>query len=130
MKKTTILMLVAATLMTACGDKNAANGEKDNESSAVFNEESLLGEWTMTAYGDSATVMGVRLSADGKAESINMPTMPYEHWEMTRDSNTIVITGKSIMDDEQVDIADTMTIDPETGKMTNIAIPEIVYKKK
>ncbi len=54
-----------------------------------------VGEWTMPDPLNEGAVMGVRLSAGGEAESINMETLKYTGWELQGDAWKILLKGQS-----------------------------------
>lgn len=121
MKATNILpFLLIAVMVLGCNGNKQTSSKTDNDS--TINVE---GSWTMSNPEDSAGVIGVKLMAGGKAESINMPTLPYSSWQQTGD--TVVLKGKSIIDNEAENITDTCIVDE--NKMSIIGT-DIVYTRK
>lgn len=121
MKATTILpfFLLVATVLSCNGNKQTGSNT-DNDSTI-----SAEGSWTMPNPEDSAGVIGVKLMAGGKAESINMPTLPYSSWQQKGD--TVVLKGKSIIDNEAEDVTDTCILE---GNKIYISGTDIVYTRK
>lgn len=117
--KTITLMLLAATLF-ACGGNKTTAPKADTDTTV-----SIVGSWTMANPDDSAGVIGVKLSDGGKAESINMPTLPYSSWQQMGD--TVVLTGQSIIDDEAEPVSDTCIV---SGNKMSISGTDIVYTRK
>ncbi len=54
--------------------------------------------------------MGVRLTVNGEAASINMATMPFTSWRMVGTKGTLILKGKSIGNGQTTDVADTVDI--------------------
>ncbi len=113
------LLLLAATLVGCGGNKTTS--PKAGADTTV----SVVGSWTMANPDDSAGVIGVRLSEGGKAESINMPTLPYSSWQQMGD--TVVLTGQSIIDNEAEPVSDTCIV---SGDKMSITGTDIVYTRK
>lgn len=57
---------------------------------ATEQNHSLLGDWVEPNPIDQNQNQGVRLSADGKAQSINMATLQYKKWWQNKDSLFLV----------------------------------------
>lgn len=51
---------------------------------------------------------GIELLEDGRARSINLITLHYEEWKQRGD--TLVLSGRSIVNDAEQSFADTMKI--------------------
>lgn len=51
---------------------------------------------------------GIELLEDGRARSINLITLHYEEWKQRGD--TLVLSGRSIINDAEQSFADTMKI--------------------
>lgn len=110
---------LAVTILGCNGNKQTSR-KADNDSTI-----NIEGSWTMPNPEDSGGVIGVKLMAGGKAESINMPSLPYSSWQQTGD--TVILKGKSIIDNEAENITDTCIVDEY--KMSIIGT-DIVYTHK
>lgn len=116
----TITLLSLAAIVLSCGG-NKQNAPKADTDTTM----SVVGSWTMANPDDSAGVIGVKLSEGGKAESINMPTLPYSSWQQTGD--TVVLTGQSIIDNEAEPVSDTCIV---SGDKMSVTDTDIVYTRK
>lgn len=87
----------------------------------------LLGRWTTPAPTDTTAEMGVELKANGIAASINMPTLPYDHWKKVNDS-IVAIHGTSVFDGEKIELTDTFELNKEKLTLSQHGT-DIVYKR-
>ena len=71
--------------------------------------------------------MGVELKANGIAASINMPTLPYDHWKKVNDS-IVAIHGTSVFDGEKIELTDTFELNKEKLTLSQHGT-DIVYKR-
>lgn len=94
--KKIVLLFAFLGVLASCGTDN----------------KQLLGSWVQPVPGQPGSQQGIRLEKDGKASSINMYTLVYEHWE--KKGNRLILTGKSIGNGQTLSFTDTMQI----GKLT------------
>ena len=76
-----------------------------------------VGTWTRPDPVMPDKVMGVQLDVLGKASSINMATLVYESWHLTKQPGEIELMGKSIGNVQTIDFVDTARIFQKDGKM-------------
>jgi len=55
-----------------------------------------IGKWTTPDPIDKTKKMGVELEVNGKAQSINMASLPYSSWELQGKPGKLLLIGKSI----------------------------------
>ena len=110
----------SSLFVIGCGNKSAKISKKEADTL------SLIGKWTTQNPNDSSAVLGVELKANGTATSINMPTLPYDHWKKLNDS-TITIHGISIFDGEKTELVDTFLLNTENQTL-NQQHTDIVYQ--
>lgn len=72
----------------------------------------LVGTWVQPVPGQPGLQQGIRLEKGGKASSVNMHTLVYEHWR--KNGNQLILTGKSIGNGQTLLFSDTLQI----GKLT------------
>lgn len=108
-------MIALAALTVACGNNSSNNNTADeaaaktHDCTACENEDGcIIGKWTQPIPGQEGKFEGIELKADGIAESINMATLQLEKW--SKDSTTLILTGKSIGNGQTIDFTDTYTI--------------------
>lgn len=116
----TITLLLLSAVIFGCGGNKTSVPKADTDTTV-----SVVGSWTMANPDDSAGVIGVKLSDGGKAESINMPSLPYSSWQQMGD--TVVLTGQSIIDNEAEPVSDTCIV---SGNKMSITGTDIVYSRK
>lgn len=75
---------------------------------ARYSEQELVGLWVEPIPGMNK-VQGVALKEGGKAHSINMATLLYEHWECN--GNELLLTGKSVGNHQTIAFTDTLKIE-------------------
>ncbi len=100
MKKTIFSLAavaVSTVLFVACGSSTGSTA-------------SIEGAWVEPNPIDSTQVQGVRLNADGSAESIGMATLVFQGWSQP-DDRTLVLTGESIGNGQTISTEDTLTIE-------------------
>ncbi len=73
-----------------------------------YTEQELVGLWVQPIPGMNK-VQGVALEEGGKAHSINMATLLYEHWECN--GNKLFLTGKSVGNHQTIAFTDTLKIE-------------------
>ncbi|MGM9688189.1 MAG: lipocalin family protein [Alloprevotella sp.] len=83
------------TALTSCG-------------TASKPEVSIVGSWTEPVPGMPQMAQGFTLADGGKAESVNMATLLYEHW--TQQGDTLCLSGKSIGNQQTIDFTDTLLV--------------------
>ena len=71
-------------------------------------ESRLIGSWIQSVPGMEGAIQGIRIEKGGKASSINMHTLVYEHWK--KDGDRLLLTGKSIGNGQTLSFTDTMQI--------------------
>lgn len=81
--------------------------------------DKILGEWVQPVPGVDA-VQGFRLERDGKASSVNMATLLYEHWE--RNGNLLLLKGRSIGNHQTLDFVDTLQIEELTSDRMTLTL--------
>ena len=69
------MLFVSSMLFVGC----AGLSKKSN--TANVDTINIIGRWTTDAPNDSAVKIGIELKVNGVASSINMPTLPYDHWK-------------------------------------------------
>ena len=89
------LCCAGLTVLTACG-------------TASEPEASIVGSWLEPVPGMPQMTQGFTLGDDGKAESLNMATLLYEHW--TQQGDTLCLSGKSIGNQQTIDFTDTLLV--------------------
>lgn len=94
---------ITAVMLTACGGN------------------AIEGEWVEPVPGMENQVQGFDLKAGGKASSINMATLQYDNW--SKDSNMLILSGKSIGNHTTISFSDTLTIEKLTDN-------ELIVKKE
>ena len=97
MKKVFLLMILAPLLQGCRSTPTAA-------SRAL----TPIGRWSV--YGDSSSgnYYGVELLESGRARSINLISHHYEQW--TQRGDTLVLSGRSLVDETEQAFSDTMRI--------------------
>lgn len=78
----------------------------------------LVGQWVEPVVMDSAAsqmpdVQGLELMVMGDATSINMSTLLYKSWQLTKDGK-LVLVGESIGNGQSFTFSDTLNIDELT----------------
>jgi hypothetical protein len=58
--------------------------------------DNAIGRWTMADPINKTQRMGVELSINGVAKSINMATLPYTRWELQGKPGRLILFGQSI----------------------------------
>lgn len=121
MKPQLLFMAVALLVIAGCGSKSTGSTTSDTDTT-----HSAEGSWTMPNPDDSTGVIGVKLAVGGRAESINMPTLPYSSWQQSGD--TVVLKGKSVVPgEESIPVVDTCIV--KSDKMSVLGT-DIVYTRK
>ena len=115
------MLFVSSMLFVGC----AGLSKKSN--TANVDTINIIGRWTTDAPNDSAVKIGIELKVNGVASSINMPTLPYDHWKKVNDS-TVAIHGTSVLDGEKTELTDTFDID-KTKQTLNQRGSDILYKR-
>ena len=69
-----------------------------------------VGRWVMPDPINPEEVMGVELSIEGVARSINMATLRYESWELQGEAGKILLKGVSEGSGEPIAFTETATI--------------------
>lgn len=107
-----VCVLVTAIMLTACS------------------ENSMEGKWVEPVPGMENQVQGIHLEEGGKASSINMATLQYENWK--KDGNQLILSGKSIGNDQTLPFSDTLTIENLTDSELTLKKGELTihYKKQ
>ena len=85
-----------AFLFTACqqaGKQHAVSNEANTHIMEIKNEL-LIGSWGEPNPINEKQIQGVRINADGSAESVNMATLVYKSWWLENDS--LVLVAESI----------------------------------
>ena len=67
-----------------------------------------IGRWSIPMVSSDTEYCGIELLEDGRARSINLITLHYEEWKQRGD--TLVLSGRSIVNDAEQSFADTMKI--------------------
>lgn len=91
-----------------------------------------VGSWTMPdPLAPDSLKMGVELMIEGKAQSINMATLPYSSWELQGEPGRIILHGQSIGNGVTSDFTQTGLIakDAEGRYSLTIEDTELVYTK-
>lgn len=91
-----LLFLAAAFAFVSC------------HTNVKYTEQELVGLWVEPIPGMS-NVQGVALKEGGKAHSINMATLLYEHWECN--GSELLLTGKSVSNHQTIAFTDTLKIE-------------------
>lgn len=91
-----------------------------------------IGKWTREDPISPKKRMGVELSINGEASSINMATLPYTHWIMQGEPGKLIIFGKSIGNGQTEYVETVVTISKKRGKwiMTDEDNNEIYTKEE
>lgn len=87
------IVILAASLLLACNDRQSA----------------MEGSWVTPVPGKEGQVQGFTLQKDGKAASINMATLEYEHWSFDG-NNGLILSGRSIGNHQTIPFSDTLTV--------------------
>ena len=69
-----------------------------------------IGRWVMPDPVKEGEVMGVELRVGGKAQSINMATLPYASWELQGEPGKLILHGQSIGNGQTIDVTDTAVL--------------------
>lgn len=85
----------------------------------------LVGTWLQPIPGQDGT-QGIKLDADGTAQSINMATLQYTAWSMA-DGN-LVLNGKSIGNGTESDFSDTLGISLVTDDSLHLIRGKVTLK--
>lgn len=72
--------------------------------------DNAIGRWTMPDPINKSKRMGVELSINGVAKSINMATAPYTSWELQGKPGKLILFGKSIGNGQTFDEKNIVTI--------------------
>ena len=67
-----------------------------------------IGRWSVYGDSSSANYYGVELLEDGRARSINLISLYYDQW--TQRGDTLILTGRTLVDDTEQAFTDTMRI--------------------
>ncbi len=89
-----------------------------------------IGRWVMPDPIEEDGVMGVELLVGGKAQSINMATLPYASWELQGEPGKLILRGQSIGNGQTIDVTDTAVL-AESGGVQTLTIEGsgVVYVK-
>lgn len=77
-----------------------------------------IGRWVMPDPVKEGEVMGVELRVGGKAQSINMATLPYASWELQGEPGKLILHGQSIGNGQTIDVTDTAVLGENGGVPT------------
>ena len=70
-------------------------------------------------------VMGVELQVGGRAQSIDMATLPYASWELQGEPGKLILHGQSIGNGQTIDVTDTAVLG-ENGGVPTLTIEDRV----
>lgn len=90
--KINLFIPLAFICLISCNQnkQNSAQDTAQNTQTTIEDNNPLLGDWVEPNPIDIKENQGVRLYADGKAESINMATLLYKKWWQKKDSLFLV----------------------------------------
>ena len=77
-----------------------------------------IGRWVMPDPVREGEVMGVELQVGGRAQSINMATLPYASWELQGEPGKLILHGQSIGNGQTFDVTDTAVLGENGGVPT------------
>jgi hypothetical protein len=72
--------------------------------------DNAIGRWTTPDPINKKQKMGVELSINGIAKSINMATLPYSNWELQGKPGKLILIGKSLGNGQTFDEKTVVTI--------------------
>ena len=127
--KKVVMMACAALLAVSCGgDKKAeikqmsgfVEGEMPVATKVACSKDyaDAIGRWVMPDPVKEGEVMGVELRVGGKAQSINMATLPYASWELQGEPGKLILHGQSIGNGQTIDVTDTAVLGENGGVPT------------
>lgn len=92
--------------------------------------DSVEGTWVEPVPGMENMMQGIQLEKGGKASSVNMATLVYDHWE--RQGDKLILSGTSIGNGVSGEFTDTLTIVGCTENELNLKRGEyaINYKRQ
>ena len=67
---------------------------------------------------DYADAIGVELHVGGRAQSIDMATLPYASWELQGEPGKLILHGQSIGNGQTIDVTDTAVLGENGGVPT------------
>ena len=88
------------------------------EGNVVMVDYKAAGEGVMPDPVREGEVMGVELRVGGKAQSINMATLPYASWELQGEPGKLILHGQSIGNGQTIDVTDTAVLGENGGVPT------------
>ncbi len=71
-------------------------------------EDKIIGTWLQPIPGMEDEFQGIRLNKDGSADSVNMRTLQYDHWQ--RKGDVLILTGQSIGNHQTITIREEYKI--------------------
>lgn len=75
-------------------------------------KENLLGTWVEPIPGQETVEQGFTLKENGEAESVNMATLVYDHWQ--KEGDLLLLNATSIGNGVSFQFTDTMKIEKLT----------------
>lgn len=69
----------------------------------------IIGTWLEAVKGMPGAMQGIRIENGGIAESVNMATLVYEHWQ--KEGNKLLLKGKSLGNGQTIIFTDTLHIE-------------------
>ncbi len=127
-------IFIAALLLISLGcSGQGENGAKESADPTVGQTTQsqtgtnsiLLGEWLKPIEGQEGKSDGIRLNADGSAESINAATLVYKSWQS--DGESITLTAISIGNGVSSDFALTYQIEELSDGKLVLKLGENIY---
>ena len=94
-------IFIAAVFLIVLGCSRQEDNNANANSAPTLQEQTqgpatsiLIGEWLKPIEGQEGKTDGVKLNADGSAESVNSATLLYNSWET--DGKSLTLAGTSI----------------------------------
>jgi len=97
------------------GDRMAVVPNDDKtEALTVINQTTLLGNWVMPNPLDGSDEVGLRIKEGGIVEGIQMPTISYRTWRLTRGDLEIVTVREDGSGEEEVGLYEIVGLGPDS----------------
>lgn len=94
--------------------------------STSFGQKHIEGTWVEPIPGMANNYQGFCLESGGKATSVNMATLRYEHWEQK--GRNLILSGKSIGNHQTLPFADTLTVEKLTADSLVLKKGKLTFK--
>lgn len=97
------------------GDRMAVIPDDDkDEAVMVINQTALLGSWVMPNPLDGSDEVGICIKEGGIAESIEMPSVSYRTWRLTRGQLELVLVREDSSGEEETQLFDFLNVGPDS----------------